>query len=58
MAVKAIPQQRTRSACELRWKLARCAVDGKATGRTLAIALVLDGVDRNTAAENCGMDRS
>ena len=23
----------------------------------LAIALVLDGVDRKTAAENCGMDR-
>ena len=25
--------------------------------RMLAIALVLDGVDRKTAAENCGMDR-
>src|ERR1700722_14484318 len=28
-----------------------------AAGRQLALALVLDGVDRKTAAETCGMDR-
>ncbi len=41
---------------ELRQEAARCR-DGKAARRMLAIALVLDGVDRKTAAENCGMDR-
>ena len=29
----------------------------KAARRMLAIALVLEGVDRKTAAESCGMDR-
>ncbi len=31
--------------------------DGGASRRMLAIALVLEGVDRKTAAETCGMDR-
>lgn len=31
--------------------------DGAAARRMLAIALVLEGVDRKTAAETCGMDR-
>ena len=31
--------------------------DGQAARRMLAIALVLGGVDRKTAAETCGMDR-
>ena len=31
--------------------------DAKASRRMLALALVLDGVDRTRAAETCGMDR-
>ena len=31
--------------------------DAQAARRMLAIALVLEGVDRKTAAETCGMDR-
>ena len=31
--------------------------DGSATRRMLALAMVLDGADRRTAAETCGMDR-
>ena len=31
--------------------------DSQATRRMLAIALVLEGVDRTTAAATCGMDR-
>jgi transposase-like protein len=31
--------------------------DGAAARRILALALVLDGADRKTAAETCGMDR-
>lgn len=31
--------------------------DARAARRMLAIALVLEGVDRTTAAETCGMDR-
>src|SRR6202047_4374760 len=31
--------------------------DGAAARRILALALVLDGMDRKTAAETCGMDR-
>ena len=31
--------------------------DAKAARRLLAIALVLEGSDRKTAAETCGMDR-
>ena len=33
------------------------AADAKAARRMLALALVIDGVDRKTAAESCGMDR-
>ena len=31
--------------------------DGSAARRMLAIAMILDGADRKTAAETCGMDR-
>ena len=31
--------------------------DAKAARRMLAIALVLEGVDRKSAAQTCGMDR-
>uniref|UniRef100_UPI0039A58611 helix-turn-helix domain-containing protein n=1 Tax=Rhodospirillum sp. A1_3_36 TaxID=3391666 RepID=UPI0039A58611 len=31
--------------------------DGDAARRILAIALVLEGADRKSAAETCGMDR-
>lgn len=31
--------------------------DGAAARRMLALALVLEGVDRTTAARTCGMDR-
>jgi transposase len=31
--------------------------DARASRRMLAIALVLEGMDRTTAARNCGMDR-
>jgi hypothetical protein len=31
--------------------------DAPAARRMLALALVLEGVDRKTAAETCGMDR-
>lgn len=41
---------------ELR-KAAGRAKDGRVARRMLAIALVLEGVDRRTAAESCGMDR-
>ena len=44
------------SASELRAQAARTK-DAKAARRMLAIALVLDGTDRKTAAEACGMDR-
>ena len=44
------------SARELRAAAAR-AKDAKAARRMLAIALVLEGVNRKTAAESCGMDR-
>ena len=33
------------------------ARDSKAARRMLAIALVLEGADRTSAAETCGMDR-
>ena len=33
------------------------ATDGRVARRMLAIALALEGVDRKTAAESCGMDR-
>ena len=44
------------SARELRAAAAK-STDAKAARRMLAIALVMDGVDRRTAAESCGMDR-
>jgi len=44
------------SAAELRAAAARCR-DARAARRMLAIALVLEGVDRRTAAQTCGMDR-
>ena len=44
------------SARELRASAAK-AKDAKAARRMLALALVLEGVDRKTAAESCGMDR-
>jgi len=44
------------SARELRAAASK-AKDVKAARRMLAIALVLEGLDRRTAAESCGMDR-
>ena len=41
---------------ELRLAAAK-SKDAKAARRRLAIALLLDGVDRKLAAESCGMDR-
>ena len=44
------------TAVELRRAARRCR-DAKAARRMLAIALVLEGSRRKTAAESCGMDR-
>ena len=44
------------TASELR-KAAGREKNSPASRRILALALVLDGVDRKTAAETCGMDR-
>lgn len=44
------------SARELRAAASK-ATDAKAARRMLAIALVMEGADRKTAAETCGMDR-
>src|ERR1700691_3397253 len=44
------------TASELR-KAASGEKDSSAARRILALALILDGVDRKTAAETCGMDR-
>lgn len=44
------------TAAELRRAAGRSR-DAKAARRMLAIALVLEGIDRRTAAETCGMDR-
>ncbi len=44
------------TASELR-RAASGEKDSSAARRILALALVLDGVDRKTAAETCGMDR-
>ena len=41
---------------ELRAAAVKCR-DAQAARRMLALALVLEGVDRTTAAETCGMDR-
>src|SRR5246127_5861695 len=48
--------RRDLTARELRAASAK-ARDAKAARRMLAIALVLEGKDRKTAAETCGMDR-
>ncbi len=48
--------RRDLTALELR-KAASGGKDGAAARRILALALVLDGVDRKTAAATCGMDR-
>ena len=57
VALMAVEITRTdMSASELRTTAARTK-DAKAARRMLAIALVLDGTDRRTAAEACGMDR-
>ena len=44
------------TAAELRAAAVKCR-DAQAARRMLALALVLEGVDRTTAAETCGMDR-
>ena len=44
------------TAVELRGAAARSR-DAQAARRMLALALVLEGIDRTTAAETCGMDR-
>ena len=44
------------TAAELRTAAARSR-DAQAARRMLALALVLEGVDRKTAAESCGMER-
>jgi transposase len=44
------------TAAQLRAEAARCQ-DARVSRRTLAIALVLEGVPRWKAAETCGMDR-
>ena len=44
------------TAAQLRAAAAK-ASDARAAGRMLAIALVVEGEDRTTAAETCGMDR-
>ena len=48
--------RRDMSARALRAAAAK-TTDAKAARRMLALALVMDGVDRKTAAETCGMDR-
>jgi transposase len=54
---RAITITRTdQTGAELRAAAARSR-DAQAARRMLALALVLEGVDRQTAAETCGMDR-
>jgi transposase len=48
--------RRELTAAELRAAAAKSR-DARAARRMLAVALVLEGVDRRTAAEACGMDR-
>ena len=48
--------RKDRTAGELRAVAAKCK-DAKAALRMLSIAMVLEGYDRKTAAEVCGMDR-
>ncbi len=49
-------KRRDMTAGELRTAAARSR-DAQAARRMLVIALVLEGVDRKSAAETCGMDR-
>ena len=49
-------RRRELTATELRAAAGRTK-DARAAQRMLAIALVLEGVDRATAAQTCGMDR-
>jgi transposase len=56
MSVAIAITRRDLTAGELRAAAARTK-DARAARRMLAIALVLEGVDRRTAAEICGMDR-
>ena len=44
------------TASEMRWAAGKTK-DARAARRMLAIALVLEGVDREAAARTCGMDR-
>ena len=48
--------RRDLTASQLRSAAGKCR-DAKASRRMLALALVLEGVDRTRAAETCGMDR-
>ena len=48
--------RRDLTAAALRMAAARSR-DAQAARRMLALALVLDGVDRKAAAQTCGMDR-
>ena len=54
MAIEITWQELT--AAELRAAAAKTK-DSRAARRMLAIALVLEGADRTTAATTCGMDR-
>ena len=56
MSISIAITRRDLTAGELRAAAARTK-DARAARRMLAIALVLDGADRRTAAETCGMDR-
>ncbi len=56
MAVAIEITRRDMAPSQLRTAAGR-AKDGRVARRMLAIALVLEGVDRKTAAESCGMDR-
>ena len=48
--------RKDRTAGELRAVAAKCE-DAKAALRMVAMAMVVEGYDRKTAAEPCGMDR-
>lgn len=54
--VAVVITRRGLTAVELRAAAAKSR-DAQASRRMLALALVLEGVDRQTAAETCGMDR-
>jgi putative transposase len=56
MGAAVLIRRRDLTALELR-RASSGEKDGAAARRMLALALVLDGVDRKTAAESCGMDR-